>query len=122
MFFTAETQLTAITKVQTSQINRPSSTINCKEKKGRSVKSFHETKVGTKRDKKQQRRRKEKDSKQIEATVHFDSKLVSREILERQFGLLFRPNFVKITRSSLSQTKWLTPAPSLKIVSVVVGL
>ena len=59
---------------------------------------------------------------QIEATVHFGPKLMSREILERQFGFLFRPNFVKITRSSLNQTTWLTSAPSLKIVSVIVGL
>ena len=52
----------------------------------------------------------------------FGPKLVSREILERQFGFLFRPNIIKSTRSSLNQTKWLTSAPSLKIVSVVVGL
>ena len=54
--------------------------------------------------------------------MHFDPKLVSREILERQFGVLFRPNFFKITRSSLNQTTWLASALSLKIVSVVVGL
>ena len=38
---------------------------------------------------------------QIEATVHFDPKLLSREILERWFGVLFRPNVAKITKSSL---------------------
>ena len=59
---------------------------------------------------------------QIEATVHFGPKLVSREILERQFGFLFRPNIIKSTRSSLNQTKWLTSASSLKIASVIVGL
>ena len=61
-------------------------------------------------------------AKQIEATVHFGPKLVSREILERQFGFLFRPNIIKSTRSSLNQTEWLTSASLLKIASVIVGL
>ena len=42
---------------------------------------------------------------QIEATVHFGPELLSREILESQFGVLFRPNVAKITRSSLCQTR-----------------
>ena len=62
------------------------------------------------------------ERQQIEATVHFGPKLVSREILERQFGVLFRPNIVKITRSSLNQTKWLTSMTSLVIAAVIVVL
>ena len=44
------------------------------------------------------------ERKQIEATVHFGPELLSREILESQFGVLFRPNVAKITRSSLNRT------------------
>ena len=58
-------------------------------------------------------------AKQIEATVHFGSKLLSREILESQFGVLFRPNVAKITRSSLCQTKWSASMTSLLIAAVV---
>ena len=58
----------------------------------------------------------------VEATVHFGPKLVSREILERQFGFLFRPNIMKSTESSLEQTEWLTAATPIKIASVIVGL
>ena len=59
------------------------------------------------------------ERKQIEATVHFGPKLLSREILERQFGVLFRPNIAKITRSSLCQTKWSASTTSLLIAAVV---
>ena len=34
--------------------------------------------------------------------MHFDPKLVSREILERQFGVLFRPNFFNYKKQSES--------------------
>ena len=60
------------------------------------------------------------ERKQIEATVHFGPKLLSREILESQFGVLFRPNIAKITRSSLCQTKWSASMTSLLIAAVVV--
>ena len=59
------------------------------------------------------------EQKQIEATVHFGPKLLSREILESQFGVLFRPNIAKITRSSLCQTKWSASMTSLLIAAVV---
>ena len=59
------------------------------------------------------------ERKQIEATVHFGPKLLSREILESQFGVLFRPNVAKITRSSLCQTKWSASMTSLLIAAVV---
>ena len=59
------------------------------------------------------------ERKQIEATVHFDPELLSREILESQFGVLFRPNVAKITRSSLCQTKWSASMTSLLIAAVV---
>ena len=42
---------------------------------------------------------------QIEATVHFGPKLVSREILERKFEVLFRPNVAKITKAVLIRLK-----------------
>ena len=41
---------------------------------------------------------------QIVATVHFDPKLLSREILER-FEVLFRPNIAKITKAVLIRLK-----------------
>ena len=42
---------------------------------------------------------------QIVATVHFDPKLLSREILERWFEVLFRPNIAKITKAVLIRLK-----------------
>ena len=42
---------------------------------------------------------------QIVATVHFDPKLLSREILERWFEVLFRPNVAKITKAVLIRLK-----------------
>ena len=44
-------------------------------------------------------------AKQIVATVHFDPKLLSREILERWFEVLFRPNVAKITKAVLIRLK-----------------
>ena len=59
------------------------------------------------------------EREQIEATVHFGPELLSREILESQFGVLFRPNIAKITRSSLCQTKWSASMTSLLIAAVI---
>ena len=59
------------------------------------------------------------ERKQIEATVHFGPELLSREVLESQFGVLFRPNIAKITRSILCQTKWSASMTSLLIAAVV---
>ena len=42
---------------------------------------------------------------QIEATVHFDPELLSREILERWFEVLFRPNVTKFTKAVLIRLK-----------------
>ena len=61
-----------------------------------------------------------KPENQIGATVHFGPELLSREILESQFGVLFRPNVAKIARNSLCQTKWSASMTSLLIAAVVV--
>ena len=74
----------------------------------------------------EKRSKKEETMTQVETRLKqpciFDPKLVSREILERQFGFLFRPNIIKSTESSLEQTEWLTSATPIKIASVIVGL
>ena len=52
--------------------------------------------------------------------MHFGPELLSREILESQFGVLFRPNVAKIARNSLGQTKWSASMPSILMAAVVV--